>query len=641
MKNKKKYRDIYRYIFYLLALLAKGIVQYMPRGAVLRLGRGMGRLCFWLLPRERNRALKHLRLVYGERKDLTRIVQGVFENLGMNLLEWFQLPRLSKKREDKIFKYTGLEKIERALRNDKGIIMLTGHLGNWEYLAAAMALRGFRGAVVGRKIYYPPYNNLLCSLRAAAGVETIWRDDSARKMLRVLRQNMLLGILPDQDTKKVDGIFVDFFGYPSYTPTGPVNLALASGAAVLPCFIIREGNYHRIIIEDPLPLTVREDKMETLRINTQRWSNIIEEYIRRYPGQWVWIHRKWRTKADRELCSPSTTSADRFARYRPVPTKSESGKMKDVRVKFKSVSLLKAFMKRKRLAFGLWLAAAVFGLCSCISFPLLAEENALSTLSEEVKGFMMTMVDKKGKSTATVSGSMANLLSGGLIEIDDVLVRIYKPKPGEPDIIVHTAKGTYNRAANVVETDEFVRINHMDTVITGSGLCWEPDRSVLRIKRNVKVKYHTPREQTAEEKISGSGNSEDSVTVITAEGSGKMDYRKNNAVFRKNVVVTDPQVTLKAKRMKIFFDSDTKGRIAKIEAYGGVRIKQPERESSSRKAVYYTGEDKVLLVGNPRIVQGLDLYTADRITIYEKGSRVIFEPRAQLVIYPRADHDLL
>lgn len=624
MKKEKRYRNFYRYVFYLIALFFKSIVQYLPRRVILGFGRMMGKLCFWLLPRERKRTLEHLRLAYGNREDLVQIAQNAFINLGMNLVEWFQLPRLGKYRKDKIFQYSGLEKIDQALQKGKGIIMLTGHLGNWEYLAAGLARCGYQGAVIGRKIYFPLYNRLLCRLRLAAGVETIWRDGSVRQMLKVLRRNKLLGILPDQDTKKVDGIFVDFFGHPSYTPTGPVNLALASGAVILPCFNIREGNYHRIIIEDPLPLTVGEDKVENLRINTQRWSKIVEKYIRCYPEQWVWIHRKWRTKLDHR---PQTTD------YRPVSVKDEGGEIN------KTTSVFTSLMKKKMLVFGLWSMLTVLGLWSC---RLRAEENSLSTLSEEVKGFMMTMVNKKGKSTATVSGSMANLLSGNIIEIDDVIVRIYKPKPGDPDIIIHTTKGTYDRMTNVVETDEFVRINHMDTVITGSGIYWEPDRSLLKIKSNVKVKYHTQRKSASSEQAGkGEGQPEEAVTVITAEGSGKMNYRKNNAVFRKNVVVTDPQVTLKAERMKIFFDPQSKGQIAKIEAYGQVQIEQPARKSSSRKAVYYTAEDKALLIGNPRIVQGPDLYTAERITIYEKGNRVIFEPRAQLVIYPRGDHDLL
>jgi KDO2-lipid IV(A) lauroyltransferase len=115
-------------------------------------------------------------------------------------------------------------------------------------------------------------------------------------MLRILKNNELLGILPDQDTDKVDGIFVDFLGQQAYTPTGPVSLALATGASIVPCFIVRKKSKHYLYIEKPLELEVTGNKEADIRINTEKWSYIFEKYIREYPDQWVWMHKRWNTK---------------------------------------------------------------------------------------------------------------------------------------------------------------------------------------------------------------------------------------------------------------------------------------------------------------------------------------------------------
>lgn len=289
-------KSIYRYLLYVLAVILTWSVQYLPRIFALFLGRIGGGLCFRLLSRERRRAIQHLNIAFGNDRENYNIARGVFRHLGMNLLECLQMPRMDKDAINSIVKATGIERIDNALARSKGVIILTSHLGNWEYLAAYMMLNGYKVSVVARKIYYPGYNKLLLKLRRSVGVNILWRNGSVRSMVEVLRQNKILGILPDQDTDKANGIFIDFFGIPAYTPTGPVSLALATGASIVPCFIVREGEGHHIFVEEPLELTITKDRAETVRINTERWSDITERYIRRYPEQWVWMHRRWKTK---------------------------------------------------------------------------------------------------------------------------------------------------------------------------------------------------------------------------------------------------------------------------------------------------------------------------------------------------------
>lgn len=297
-----------------------------------------------------------------------------------------------------------------------------------------------------------------------------------------------------------------------------------------------------------------------------------------------------------------------------------------------------------------------------------AGEPPVSTNKEEVKGFTMTLVDEDGRKKAVIGGSIANILPGGLIEILDVVARVYNPNNKTTDAIIHSSKGVYNRMRNIIDTNQFVRINRRDMVITGTGLHWEPDRAEIKLHRNVRVEYITRRKVednkvsssspnhtiSAEEggeknllhsdsadKLSNTNNpgEEDVATIITAEGSGKLDYGDGGvAVFRKNVEMNDKNANLKARLMKMFFNDQTQA-LTKVQAYGNVKIKQPKRQSSCRKAVYFVDEDKIVLSGNPRIVQGLDLYTAKKITIYDKGERVVFEPRAELVIYASTEHE--
>lgn len=292
-------KSTYRYLLYNLALFIKWVVKFMPRKPALFLGAAGGGLCFVLLRKQRRRSIENLSKAFGNNQNNYFIAKSVFRNLGMNFIEWLQMSSLNKKKINDIVKITGVEKIDKALENGKGAIIITSHFGNWEYISAFLVLNGYKGSVVAREIYYSLYNKLLVDMRNSVGVKTLYRNGSVRGLIKVLRNNGLLGILPDQDTDKVEGVFVNFFGRPAYTPTGPVSLALATGANLIPCFIRREGRRHHIYVEEPMALTVLDNKAETIKINTERMSAVAESYIRKYPEQWVWMHNRWKTKDEK------------------------------------------------------------------------------------------------------------------------------------------------------------------------------------------------------------------------------------------------------------------------------------------------------------------------------------------------------
>ncbi len=133
-------------------------------------------------------------------------------------------------------------------------------------------------------------------MRASKNVNVIYRDESPKKLLKVLRKNEVLGLLADQDMDSVDGVFVEFFGKPTYTAKAPVAIAMASKAPLIPLFVIWGPKRHKLIIEDPIEIEIKATKEETIKHNTQKWTRLLESYIRKYPDHWVWMHRRWKTK---------------------------------------------------------------------------------------------------------------------------------------------------------------------------------------------------------------------------------------------------------------------------------------------------------------------------------------------------------
>lgn len=293
---KYKYR---RYYLYYLGRSAAFLASLLPIGLCSAVAAFFGRCAFFLLPKYRKIALGNLNAVFGAEKtqaEIRSIAVKVFENLGRNGAELINFPKINKGNIDRIVSIEGLDNVDDSFARGKGTIILAAHFGNWEFLGLTFRIKDYPGVTLGRKIYFYKYDNWLNALRRTADVNVIYRDESARKMLKVLKDNKILGIVADQDVDSVEGVFVNFFGRPAYTPLGPVVLARATGAAILPSFMIREGSRHRMVIEKPVELVDTGNKEADIITNTQRWSDVVESYIRRYPEQWVWMHRRWKTK---------------------------------------------------------------------------------------------------------------------------------------------------------------------------------------------------------------------------------------------------------------------------------------------------------------------------------------------------------
>ncbi|NQT47177.1 MAG: lysophospholipid acyltransferase family protein [Candidatus Omnitrophica bacterium] len=292
-----------RYILYYLLEVLAFLCFILPLKLMRAISVGAGRLSYLILRDHRRRVIENLKLAFGDEKseeEIKSIAMKVFENLAQTLVEFLSFSKIDKKVMDNLVKAEGLEKLDEVLKKGKGGIILAGHFGNWELLGAYLIMNGYPGRAVVKRIKFEGYNRLLMRLRENVGVKAIYRNGSIRDLLGTLRRNEFVGILPDQDVDSIDGVFVDFFGRSAYTPVAPVNIALSTGCAIIPCFMIRENGRHRLVIEDPIDLEVTGDKRHDAEVNTAKWSKVVESYIRRYPEQWVWVHRRWKTRPKQE-----------------------------------------------------------------------------------------------------------------------------------------------------------------------------------------------------------------------------------------------------------------------------------------------------------------------------------------------------
>jgi Kdo2-lipid IVA lauroyltransferase/acyltransferase len=258
-----------------------------------RVGRGIGSLAWHLSRRDRRRALDHLALAFPQTPESERraLARGCFRHLGETLGECLHLFHRDCGFVGEVVEIRGFEEIEQVRREGRPLVLFTGHCGNWELLGAAVNCRGVGMTVVARSLDEPEQQEMLAALRARFGTPTIERgsEGAARQLLGTLRRGQALGMLIDQDSGKMDGVWVPFFGRPAFTPVGAAKIALKQKAAVIPVFIERlEDGRHRITFQPPLDLS--DDPLEA----TARMTAKIEEQIRRRPEQWVWMHRRWR-----------------------------------------------------------------------------------------------------------------------------------------------------------------------------------------------------------------------------------------------------------------------------------------------------------------------------------------------------------
>ncbi|MCK4851822.1 MAG: lysophospholipid acyltransferase family protein [Candidatus Omnitrophica bacterium] len=286
------------YVYYLLKALIF-LVGLIPRKAGLMLASFLGKAAFMLLRGYRDTTISNLDEALGrDPRRNTLIAEGVFRNLAKNGAEWIKLASSGREEvEAMVTEASGFEHLDRALAEGKGVILLVSHFGNWELLSIYLNLKGYKGTAVARRIYFHKYDRFIMRLRNRFGAQVLYRDESPRKLLKLLKSGGILGILADQDVDSVEGVFVNFFGKSAYTPAAPVRFGMVTGASLVPAFMIRKpDDTHKLVLEKPLVLLRGPDREEALKLYTRAWTDVLEKYVRQYPEQWVWMHQRWKTR---------------------------------------------------------------------------------------------------------------------------------------------------------------------------------------------------------------------------------------------------------------------------------------------------------------------------------------------------------
>lgn len=295
------YKKIIRQLYYLFALAFSKAVLILPYRLSVKLGGFLGLLSYHLIADARKKAFKNLRLCLSDKTDdeIRNIAKEVFVNQGKNLFELFSFPKITEKKLLELAEIKNKEALVTAFSYGRGVLLASAHCGNWEIMGAALSKASFAINVIAKHIYIEGLNTMLVNFRKSKGVNVILRSerDTAKKMLRSLRNNESIAMLIDQDTE-VNGCFVDFFSRPAWTPSGLAALALRTGASVVLALDRRiEGDRHECVLAGPLELTRTDNKDKDIMDNTQMITKLIENHIRQNPGQWVWMHDRWKTKS--------------------------------------------------------------------------------------------------------------------------------------------------------------------------------------------------------------------------------------------------------------------------------------------------------------------------------------------------------
>src|SRR5512136_2838435 len=291
-------------ISYSIYLLTKGfsfLVDLLPEGFALWVGRQLGGMGYYLDWEHRKVALQNLHVAFGQEKsqaEISAIAKRSFQNLGMMAIEFFRIPGMDTEIFKKKVSFEGLDQALKILEKKKGALLLIGHLGNWE-------LMGLMSKVIGNPIMViakPVKKNrrvdrLITEIRKEAGLEVIPPEKASRKVIKALSQNRVVGILIDQRAKRSEGVWADFFGRKAPTTPGLAVLAMKTKAPVMPVFMIRDGfQKHRLLIKEPLELVETGNIKKDVEANTQLFNHTLESMIRQYPDQWFWVHRRWERK---------------------------------------------------------------------------------------------------------------------------------------------------------------------------------------------------------------------------------------------------------------------------------------------------------------------------------------------------------
>jgi KDO2-lipid IV(A) lauroyltransferase len=287
---------------YALARTILSGLGLLPRSLAIAIGLSIGRLGYLLTGNLRRTGQRNLEIAFpdmieAERK---RLLRGCFANLGRLLGEFSQLPHTTPEKLRRLIEYdeVGLAHLREAEKNKRGVIFLTGHLGCWELHSFGWSALEYPISFLVRPLDNPRIEEMIEDIRTRFGNRAIDKQSAARQSLRVLREGGTLGILSDLNTQTREGVFVPFFGKLACTTAGIATLALKTDAVVIPTCAVWDKKRKRYFFhgDPPVELVRTGDHIKDIEVNTARFAAAVERMVRLYPDQWLWIHKRWKTR---------------------------------------------------------------------------------------------------------------------------------------------------------------------------------------------------------------------------------------------------------------------------------------------------------------------------------------------------------
>lgn len=276
------------------------LLGILPRSVARFVGATSAAAAYYLRPPLRRAAIFNLQLAFPQwtDKERKRAVRHMIQQIGWMAGEFSQFPKYTRANIERTVVLDGYENFDAARRRGKGVLFLTGHMSAWELAPFAQALYGNPLHFLVRPIANAKVDALINRYRCLSGNRPIEKNRSARAVLRVLSEGGTVGVLSDHNTSLEEGVFVDFFGIPASTTSGLARLALRTDAAVVPGFLSwdRERRKYRLCFEPAVELSRSSDEEADVRENTQRFTRVIEDYVRAHPDQWLWVHKRWKTR---------------------------------------------------------------------------------------------------------------------------------------------------------------------------------------------------------------------------------------------------------------------------------------------------------------------------------------------------------
>ncbi len=284
--------------------LLGAVLCALPPSFAISLGQVLGRLAMWLQPKRKRLAAANLRAAFDgalQPQAVDRIVKQGFEQLGAGVPELLRLPVIDEAYVDRYVTLEGRRYFDEANASGRPVIILTGHFGNWELTSIVSAIKGYPVVALAREQKkFPRLYRMLLSYREAKGNRIVHKGNALKLLIMALKQGKRIGIVGDQASRQ--GVYADFFGRPALFAVGPFDLAHTYCALIVPIFIHRtRGPFHRLVIEKPIDLSLASSKKEAIQDGAEQFAAYLKQHIQEDPGQWLWMHNRWKYTPNRRV----------------------------------------------------------------------------------------------------------------------------------------------------------------------------------------------------------------------------------------------------------------------------------------------------------------------------------------------------